>query len=158
VACKTLPAPQPDLGTEGYAQPGTDRSPLVLLVVMPELHRALLPTLSPLPPFVPFSGYQDSLQHLSLADCCGGLGPHSLPMGSHETLAFLEEGKCGIDGEGPCLLVSLPEKEPCSLALEGAQLGGPAQSLEPQDSSIFSHGHAWAIHTTAPSLSVGPQS
>lgn len=36
------------------------------------------------------------------------------------------------------LLASLPEKEPCSLALEGAQLGGPAQSLEARDSSIFS--------------------
>lgn len=74
----------------------------MLLVVMPELRRALLPTLSPLPPFVSFSGYQASLeplQHSSLADCYGSLGAHSLPLGSHETLAFLEEGRYRTGGE-----------------------------------------------------------
>lgn len=90
-----MPAPQPGLGTEGHGLPGTNGSVLVLLVVMPELPRALLPTLSPLPPFVLLSGYQaflQLLQYSSLAGRCGRLGPHSLLLGSHETLAFLEVG------------------------------------------------------------------
>lgn len=59
---------------------------------------------------------------------------------------------------GRYLLASLPEKEPCSLALEGAQLGGPAQSPVPQDSSIISPGHALALYIATPNLAAGPQS
>lgn len=105
-----MPAPQPVLRTEGHALPGIDGSVLVLLVVMPELPRARLPTFSPLPPFVLLSGYQASLQPLqcsSLAGHYGRLGPHSLPLGSYKTLAFLEGGRCGEGEEGifllPCL-------------------------------------------------------
>lgn len=79
------------------------------------------PLFRPLPPFVLLSGYQAHLSFLeanslasmpplllsSLADHCGHQGPHSLPSGSHETLAFLEEGRYRVGGESSCRLLCL---------------------------------------------------
>lgn len=124
----------------------------------PELHRTLLPTLSspaslcaskwvPGPPELFFEA--NSLASLpplllsSLADHCFHLGSHSLPSGSHETLAFLEEGRCRVGGESSCQLLCLRRASlSYSLDLEKAELGWPSQISCTSRQQCILHGPA----------------